>query len=248
MKIPLKQLNWQRLEALAPLLLYLLFAFSYNEVGQLAGQRGSDYGPLLGSALDDWVPLVPIAILPYALYWFLPIIALAYLYAKVGWSPGPYRRLFVSLLLLMLGCMLLWVLFPVQVGLRATEEALAPHGVFGKWISQTYAAATPWNACPSFHVAGSWFLYRAVRFHVPNHSVFFPIATWLIIASTVLIRIHYVADIFFGLLVSEIAYRYLLRRLEENRSFDNVPAPRATGWSLGILGAGVAGYAILLGI
>ena len=242
------KLHLHRLEALAPLFLLLCHGLIYNGVGRLAGAGGLDYGPAIRTPLDDLVPLVPLAILPYMLFWFLPLIAMGYLYWKLGWDPAPYRRIFVALLVLIVTCVALWLLFPVSVGLRAEGTVLAERGLFGRWIALTYAAATPWNACPSFHVAGSWFLYRAVRLYVPDLARFFPIMVGLIIASTVLIRIHYLVDIVFGLLVSELAYRLVLERLEKGRALATIPAARAAACTMGILVAGFAGYAVLLGI
>jgi len=240
--------GWQRLEALAPLLLFLLFGFTYNEIGQLAELRGIDYGPTLSTSLDAGVPLVPLMMLPYAVFWFLPLLAMGYLYWKRGWEPAPYRRIFVALAVLMLSCSTLWVLVPVHVGLRADHAVLADHGILGRWISLTYLAASEWNACPSFHVAGSWFLCRVVRLYRPHHTKLFPLVVTAIIASTVLIRIHYLADIVFGLAISELVYRFVLHPMESRKALEHIPSARAAACSMGILAVGFAGYALLLGI
>ena len=63
-----------------------------------------------------------------------------------------------------------------------------------------------------------------------------------------LIRIHYLVDIVFGLLVSELAYRLVLERLEKGRALATIPAARAAACTMGIVVAGFAGYAVVLGI
>ncbi len=223
-----------RLEALAPLLLLIHHGLIYNEVGQLAKLRGVDFGPAIETPLDGRLPFVPLAILPYMTFWVLPVMAFGYLYWKRGFDPDPYRRIFAALLVLTLCCMALWILFPVHVGLRFDEARLAEHGILGKFIFLTYAAATPWNACPSFHVAGSWILYRILRLYVSPLPRIFLALMILITVSTVLIKIHYVLDVVFGLLIGELAFRLVLKRLEDRQAFARVSPRRPRGGSRGL--------------
>ncbi|MCI5224999.1 MAG: phosphatase PAP2 family protein [Candidatus Electrothrix sp. AR4] len=83
-----------------------------------------------------------------------------------------------------------------------------------EWVLRNYEVASLWNACPSFHVASPWFLYRVLRHHVPGYHPVFLFLALSIMASTVFIRIHYLADIVGGILISELIFRVILSRLE----------------------------------
>jgi len=119
----------------------------------------------------------------------------------------------VSLLVLMLGCYALWILFPVYVDLRVGESVLNGHGWLGDLVRFNYNGASHWNACPSFHVAGPWFLYRSMPLAAAPRRWGFLAAVLAIIASTVLIRIHFLLDIVFGLLVAELVYHQVFCRM-----------------------------------
>lgn len=197
---------------LSPLLLLLVHGFLYNVIGGIAGSRGVNYGPQVWIPLDAKVPFVPLFVLPYLFVWIFPVFLIGYLVYKRGFDPAPCLRIATALLILMLGCYVLWILFPVRVDLRVDESVLARHGFLGTLVRLNYEGASQWNACPSFHVAGPWFLYRAVRDAVPKMPRVFLCIVVAIAASTVLIRIHFLLDIVFGVLAAELAYSSLFRR------------------------------------
>ncbi len=201
------------LGVLLPLFLLLVHGFLYNVIGGVAGSRGVNYGPQVWIPLDARVPFVPLFVLPYLFVWVFPVFLIGYLVLKRGFDPAPCLRIAMALIVLMLGCYMLWILFPVRVDLRLDESVLARHGFLGNLVRCNYAGASQWNACPSFHVAGPWFLYRAVRDAVPKMPLVFPGIVAAIAASTVLIRIHFLLDIVFGVLVAELVYQMVLRRL-----------------------------------
>ncbi len=202
-------------QVLSPLAVLLVHGLLYNPVGQVVALRGMDFSPFIKTPLDALVPYVPIFVLPYLFIWFYPIVLMGWLYRNLGVrDPAPYQHLSVTLLALMGICYVIWIVFPVRVDLRMDEAVLRQGGFLDKWVLRNYVVASLWNACPSFHVASPWFLYRVLRHHVPGcHPIFLCLAL-SIMASTVFIRIHYLADIVGGILVSELVFRFVLLRLE----------------------------------
>ncbi|MCI5145135.1 MAG: phosphatase PAP2 family protein [Candidatus Electrothrix sp. AR3] len=95
------------------------------------------------------------------------------------------------------------------------EAVLRQGGILGELIRLNYEVASLWNACPSFHVASPWFLYRTLGHYVPRRHLLFFFLALSIMASTIFIRIHYIADIIGGILVSELVFRFVLRRQKE---------------------------------
>jgi membrane-associated phospholipid phosphatase len=73
-----------------------------------------------------------------------------------------------------------------------------------------------------------------------------PLLAGCIIASTVLIRIHYLLDIAFGLAVSELTFLLVLRRMERVSAFATMANATARVGELLVVLAAVAGYVILL--
>ena len=212
----------KRLEALLPLVFLILHGFLYNEIGELAAARQIDMGPVIETPLDAWIPFVPVFVLPYTFVWFFPVLVVGYLMV-MRVEADKFRPMSVALLVLALGCYALWIAFPVQVGLRVEESSLAAHGWLGKLVLFNYQGASHWNACPSFHVAGPWLLYRAARLMEPRLPRFFFWAFVAIALSTVLIRIHYAVDIVCGLVISELVIRMVFKPLYEARTRERVP-------------------------
>ena len=197
----------------SPLLLLFIHGSLYNRVGEIAASRGINFGLLIETPVDAHVPFVPLFVLAYLFVWFLPALLIIHLGRSTDWDPAPCGRLSVSLIALMLGCYGFWILFPVHVDLRLDPALVAQHGWLGELVLFNYNGASEWNACPSFHVAGPWFLYRAVRSAVPRMPWGFLVIVLAIAASTVLIRIHYLADIAFGIAAAELAYHGAFKRL-----------------------------------
>jgi len=205
-----------KLELTTPLLLLFIHGMLYNKIGEIAALRNLNFGPLIETPLDAHVPFVPLFVLPYIFVWFYPILLMGFLAVKTNWDPVPFRQIVVSLSVLLIGCYTFWILFPVYVTLRLEDEVLAQYGWLGELVLFNYNNASQWNACPSFHVAGPWFFYRAVSLFVPRMPKIFLFIVIAIACSTVLIRIHYLADIVFGYMAAELVYSLVLKRFVKN--------------------------------
>jgi len=203
------------LQVLSPLAVLLVHGLFYNPIGDLAGQRGADFSPFITTPLDALVPYVPVFVLPYLFIWFFPIVLMGCLYRELGIrDSAPYLRLSWAILALMGICYVIWTVFPVRVDLRIDPFVLRQGGFLNELVRRNYEVASLWNACPSFHVASPWLLYRVLRYYVPGRHPIFLFLALSIMASTVFIRIHYLADIVGGVLVSELVFRVVLLRRE----------------------------------
>ena len=94
----------------------------------------------------------------------------------------------------------------------------------GDLVLLNYQNATVWHACPSFHVVAPWLFYRAAQLYGAPWLRSLLVLFIAIACSTVMIRIHYLADIAAGLLVGEAAFRFVLRPLEKRDAFAKIPS------------------------
>lgn len=232
------------LEPWLPLVLLLLHGFLYNEIGELAANRGVDFGPVVETPLDAWIPFVPAFVIPYTLVWLFPVVLTAYLVRKRV-DPQAFRAVFMAVIALLVLCYTLWVLFPVKVGLRLDDGVIGSDGWLGALVRLNYEGASHWNACPSFHVAGPWLLYRCARALRPQLPMLFLGLVLAIMLSTVFIRIHYALDIAFGVLASELVFRQVFRRLHQSKALEAVPKTTAWACAVAVLAVGLTGYAVI---
>jgi membrane-associated phospholipid phosphatase len=93
----------------------------------------------------------------------------------------------------------MFLIFPVEIELRS--QAYGAEGVFGWMMTMLHEADTPYNAWPSIHVLLSILVVFFVRFvEMENGTWTTPkaVVIWiscaLLIASTALIKQHYVFD------------------------------------------------------
>ena len=209
----------RKVETFLPLLFLPFHGLMYIEFSKITASRGVDFGPAVTTPLDASVPFLPLMVIPYMIAWVYPAIFLVLLLTKQDFEIAIVRRILLAVLILEAFCYVLWFAFPIKVSLRVTEAALAEHGWLGSLVSLNYKYSPVWHACPSFHVAGPWFFYRAAQlYRLPLQRTMLVLFV-AIAASTVTIRIHYLIDIAGGLLVSELVYRLVLRRLQEGGAF-----------------------------
>jgi len=235
---------WERLELVLPLLLVVLHGPLYNQIGNLAASRGLDFGPVVVTGLDEQVPFLPLMVFPYMIAWLFPALLMVAL-VRSGLDRLAVRKIVAAIVVLEVVCYLLWVAFPVKCSLRLDETALAEHGWPGWLVLENYKLATVWNACPSFHIAGSWLFLRAAQLYRVRFLSLFFVLYLLIAISTVTIRIHYLADILVGLLVSEAVFRFTLRRFDPRGTFENYSTGKTITIYVALLATGTTVWALL---
>lgn len=219
----------RRLEIFFPLLIVFVHYFLYNALGAAVEGRDLDFSSVIRTRLDDRIPFVPLLIIPYLLAWIYPLLLIVYLVRKRGYDVVMFRRIVFSIVVLLAICYPLWWFYPVKVWVRVADAEL----LAGGWLEQltlfTYQHTTVWNACPSFHIAGPWFLYRAAELYGGRSSPTLLALFVAIAISAVAVRIHYLADILVGLVIAELVVRQVLYRLEARRSLTKLPTTQVIG-------------------
>lgn len=152
----------------------------------------------LHTPLDDLIPFVPEAIWTYQLYYPLVLLPVFLIHNQ------RVLRETAAAYILMLGIgALSWILIPV----RMVYPEIGCHSVSCEWLAHLYTIDQGVNVFPSEHTSLS--LYVAIRYVESRHPFAIPvaIAAAAVIASTVLIRQHYLLDLPAGALVAWISWR-----------------------------------------
>lgn len=164
-------------------------------------QYGYDFlnhGPnriFLRTRLDELVPVVPVFVIPYdSLVPFIGVSMIAFLFLRV--------RLFRSAALAMI---LTWLVsYAIYYFLQSYVDR--PHLTAGdaltRMVRDVYASDQPYNDFPSLHTSLSTIV--AVHWWRFDRRAGVVVAVWtaLIVASTVFVKQHYLADVAGGLLLA----------------------------------------------
>ena len=160
-----------------------------------------NHGPsriFLRTPLDEALPVVPPFVVPYVS--LTPLIAvsmLLFLLLRV--------RVFRSAAVAMIIAWLVSYAFYFFLQSYVDRPVPAGDDVFTSIIRSVYAGDQPYNDFPSLHTSLS--TITAVHWWRVDRRIGIPVAVWtaLIVASTVLVKQHYVADVAGGLLLAGAA-------------------------------------------
>ena len=169
------------------------------------------------TALDGALPFVP---------WFMFFYILAYVqwvwnyvyHTRLGREK--YYHIITADLIAKLLCLVLFLVFPATI-----VRPELPDGGFWNGVTRIiYSLDTPTALFPSIHCVESWLCFRAAlmvkdapRWYAPSQLVL----TLLVFASTVLVKQHFVVDIFAGVAVVEIGW-FLSGRFKLWRLFSKI--------------------------
>ena len=186
-------------------LLLLYFPFYLAAFRYLENIR-PDRLHIISSPLDQYIPFIPVFILPY-LFWFLYIA-----------GPGLYflfceKEVFCRLMYFgMIGMTVFLVVSWVYPnGLAIRPDSFADDNVFTQLTRFVYSVDTATNVLPSIHVFNSVGIYLAVKDSerlsqkkgIRYASL---IMTTLISLSTMFVTQHSVVDVVAGLTLSYVSY------------------------------------------
>jgi membrane-associated phospholipid phosphatase len=157
-----------------------------------------NHGPAvlhLATPLDAVIPVVPVFVIPYVSlqpYVYLTLIVLLLLQTK----------LFQSACLALTYALLISYGFYIFLQSEMIRPVLAGGDVLTGMIRDVYASDNRFNDFPSLHTASS--VIMAIYWWRLNRRTGILAALWtvLIVASTVLIKQHYLPDLFAGLLLA----------------------------------------------
>ncbi len=176
------------------LLVILLLASGYFLLNK---PRGSVH--VLETTVDDWIPLIPAFVFPYvSLYTLLAVSLWRFWKADMGMFKLAALAVFIDLAL----SYLIYVFFqtkierPVITGSDISSDVL-------RWV---YSVDKPFNAFPSLHTSLS--ALCTLLWRKAGSNVWLIILLWalLIIASTVLVKQHYIVDVLGGMAVAILSY------------------------------------------
>lgn len=154
---------------------------------------------VLRTPLDAALPFVPLFAIPYLLY--LPFLLLTLLlFGVTTWSR--FRVLALAFILASLTADLVYLFFQTSV----QRPSVPGNDLGAQLVHFIYAHDQPYNAFPSLHTAGATLCGIAYfRWRRRYGLAVLPLVI-AIIAATVLIRQHYLADVAGGLLLAGLAY------------------------------------------
>lgn len=152
-----------------------------------------------GSNLDQILPVVPVLVIPYLL--FLPFYWLTILYSF--WT----NKRFVALSMAHLTSYLIAVAIFTNFQSMVSRPPVLGSDVFSQMLSWLYSVDAPYNAFPSLHVAMA--VVVTAYFAVVKSRYFTAVAVFsvVVIASTVLLKQHYLVDIVGGLVLGGLSSR-----------------------------------------
>ncbi|MBB6671841.1 phosphatase PAP2 family protein [Cohnella nanjingensis] len=151
--------------------------------------------------LDRLTPFVPSFIIPYVLWYPFKAAVLIGLAFK---DRAVYYR---TLLALCGGLVLAYIVYALFQTTVPRPEALDEKGVLNRMIWFVYSHDEPFNCFPSIHVLTSYLMLRGARVFGRTIRWAATIMSILIIASTVLIKQHVLADVVGGILAGELLFR-----------------------------------------
>jgi membrane-associated phospholipid phosphatase len=174
-----------------------------------------NHGPAvlnLRTPLDDAIPVVPVFVIPY-------VSLNPYVYATLIILLLLRTRIFQSTALAMLGAWLVSYLFYYFLQSEMIRPVLTGTDVFTQMIRAVYAGDNPYNCFPSLHTSISTIM--AVAWYRFDRRAGIAAGVWtaLIVASTVLIKQHYLADVLGGLIVA-FAAAWVAGKLVPQRAKD----------------------------
>jgi len=192
--------------------LMLFHRLAYDLVGTLHEGGTRDLGPWLETPLDRAIPFVALFSIPYLFAWVYPLLVPAYVALTRRYHKQLFRSIYLTFFTMTVAEALLWWLLPARISIRVPVSSLAQHGWLGDLTGYAYGHATPWNVMPSGHIAFAYLTWLLSRHFARRADHWFFLAMCVLIcASTLLIRNHFVLDVFGGLLVGHLAYLCVFR-------------------------------------
>ena len=173
-----------------------------------------NHGPAvinLHTALDSAIPVVPIFVIPYD-------SLQPYIYATLILFLLFRSKYFQSACLAMITVWFISYAFYYFLQSEVIRPVLTGTDTFSKMVMNVYAGDNAYNDFPSLHTSLSTIL--AIHWVKVNRPLGILLSIWtaLIVASTLLVKQHYIADMIFGLALAFAAAllytRMLIRKTE----------------------------------
>ncbi len=172
-----------------------------------------NHGPsriFLRTPLDQALPLVPVFAVPYVS--LIPFIG-ASLLLMLLFAGRVYRSAALS----MIAAWFISYAFYFFLQSFVARPSVGGSDVFSAMVRSIYGADNPYNDFPSLHTSLSTII--AIHWWHIDRRIGAPVAVWtaLIVASTVLVRQHYLADVAAGLILAAATCTVFLRRVSSRQ-------------------------------
>ena len=172
----------------------------------------------LNTAIDDAIPFVPAVMLIYTLIafgqWTVHYVLLG------NWDRKVMFRTISAEAIAKTICMIIFIILPTTI--RRPE--VGGDGLMNWYCRFIFYMDTPQNLFPSIHCLQSWFCMRSVFWQkkAPRWYQYLQVfVTVIVCVSTVLVKQHFVVDIFAGILAAEIGI-YLMKKLKADEIAENL--------------------------
>ena len=157
-----------------------------------------NHGPAvlnLHTALDSAIPVVPVFVIPYN-------SLQPYIYATLILFLLLRTKYFQSACVAMITVWFISYGFYYFLQSEVVRPVLTATDVFSRAVMNVYAGDNPYNDFPSLHTSLSTIL--ALHWMRVNKTIGIILGIWtaLIVASTLFIKQHYIADMLFGLVLA----------------------------------------------
>ena len=172
-----------------------------------------NHGPnviFMKSPLDDLIPVVPPFVIPY-------VSLEPFIYATLVLFLLFRTRLFQSAALTMIAAWFVSYAFYFFLQSYIDRPTLTGTDTLTQMIRDVYAGDNAYNDFPSLHTSLSTIL--AIHWWRVDKRIGVPVAIWvaLIVASTVFVKQHYVADMIGGLLLAFGAAFFFLQQVVDRQ-------------------------------
>lgn len=157
---------------------------------------------ILSTTIDEWIPFVPVFIVPYILWYAFILGYLFYFWYK------DVQTFLKTLSIIVIGeliCFVIYFYFQTTV----PRPELAGDGMFVDLVRMIYSHDQPYNAFPSIHVLTTFAIILG-NFNIKDkhsfHSAFVPIMGSLIIVSTLFVKQHFILDMVSSIFLTVFIY------------------------------------------
>lgn len=211
------------------------------------------------TSLRDWAAFDPSTQYDLDLFFWawmiIPYLTLYLYYPAAAWLGSKneimWRQNIIFHQMMLISCwivFLIFILLPVEIDLR--HLVVDTEGtVWEPFFAMMHAIDTPWNSWPSLHIVQSMQVVLVLRYWFPAdsnrakilHSLLL-IAWLLLVASTMIVKQHYIWDVATAIVFAGLGWRYWMKpcleklKLEETQDeFDRMIAPRTSPSEMKVL-------------
>ncbi|MFC0301993.1 phosphatase PAP2 family protein [Virgibacillus soli] len=191
----------RKIPSLLLLLVFPILGIVYNYINDLPSKATN-----IAIPIDDYIPFVPIFVIPYILWYAFVFCYLIYFWYK---NTRVYIHSIVTIVIAEIICFLCYIFFQTTV----TRPELVGNGFFFDLVRNIYANDAPLNCFPSIHVLTTFMIMigsiHIKKKHILN-TIFIQTMGLSIILSTVLIKQHVILDVIASILIVSVIYSTLV--------------------------------------